>query len=141
MLIQQQLLGIIAFTLAFVVILAGIVGLIVQYKREKEQPEDTDERPPARVYRQSPCRIEKPLLDRVMRALQALRQRAEERQWPVDWTAYQHHEHLASKSFAEGNLLAAFQEYCRAMRPLTEVMLKNRGKDDNGPPVWSKNGQ
>src|SRR5262245_19676932 len=139
--VQQPVLGAVSFFLAFVVIVLGIVGLVLQYRRDKEAPEDHNDRPPPRVYRQADCRIEQPLLDRVVRAAQALRQRAEERQWPVDWTAYQEHDQLAARHLAEGQALAAFQEYCRAMRPLTETILRNRPKDETGPPLWDKNGQ
>jgi hypothetical protein len=81
------------------------------------------------------------LVDRIARATLALKQRAEERQWQPDWAAYQQHEQLAAKYLEQGNVQMAFQEYCRAMRPLTEAMLKTRNKDDTNPPIWEKNGE
>jgi serine/threonine protein phosphatase PrpC len=132
------------FLLATAAIIAGGIGLVLFYKQQKakveEEEEDDADRPPPRVYRQVSCRIDRPLVEKLVRANEALRQRAKERQWQPDWNGYQQHQDLAKQHFDEGDLVAAFREHCRALQPLIEVMLSNRGKDDPGPPVWERDG-
>jgi PPM family protein phosphatase len=132
------------FLLATAVIIAGVVGLVFYYKQHKakveEEEEDDADRPPPRVYRQVSCRIEPPLLEKLARADLALKQRATEKQWQPDWNGYQQHQQLAKKHRDEGDMVSAFREQCRAMEPLIQVMLSNRSKDDNGPPVWEREG-
>jgi protein phosphatase len=135
--LQLHALGVPVFLLAAAAIAAGVVGLVLQYRREQQsEPEEAEHRPP-KVYRQSPCRLDRPLLEKLARANQALKQRVTERAWEADWNGYQQHLDLAQKYQAEGNLPPAFREYCLAMRPLAEALHRHR-KDDNGPPVWDR---
>ncbi len=129
--------GVPAFVVAAAVIIAGIVGLVVHHRREKDRNDDGD-RPPPKLYRQAACRVERPLLDKLARAELALSERAAERQWDADWDAYRAHHALAEKHLGQGDLVAAFREHCRAMRPLIEALGRNRHKDDGLPPLWDK---
>jgi hypothetical protein len=135
-------LGVPAFVLAAVVIVAGIVGLVLHYKHEKIRAEnDEGERPPPKLYRQASCKIERPLLEKLIQAEIALKQRVTEHGWDADWTAHQVHHDLAAKHLGQGDVVAAFRESCRGMRPLIESINRNRHKDDGLPPVWDKNGE
>jgi hypothetical protein len=141
---EQQVLAMPVFLLAAAVIIAGCVGLVFFYKREQakvlQEEEDDSDRSPPRVYRQVPCRIELPLLEKLARATEALSQRAAERQWQPDWNGFQQHQDLAQKHLNDGDLAGAFREHCRALGPLIEVMLSNRSKDEPGPPIWERDG-
>jgi PPM family protein phosphatase len=130
------------FVVAALVLLVGMAGLYLEYRRQKQHSEEDDgDRPPPRAYRQAPCRIERPLLDKLTRAAQALKQRATEKNWAPDWNDYRQHEALAEKHLSRNDVPGAFREYCRAMRLLTETYHRHRTKEDPGPPVWDKNGE
>jgi protein phosphatase len=134
-------LGVPVFLLAAAVIIAGVAGLIVQYQREQKQTgaEDPEDRPPPKVYKQVPCALDRPLLDKLVRATQALRILLQEKKWETDWPTYERHREEAEKLLGANDLGGAFREYCRAMRPLAEAHHQHR-KDDNGSPPPLLNG-
>ena len=136
----QQLPGSVPlFLVAALAILAGLVGLGVDYFREKKRLDGEEEDATApRIHRKAPCRVEQPLLDKLARALELLRQRAEERHWEPDWNQYQGHTAAAGELLRKGDLVSAFREYCRAMLPLTRALEKQRKKEESFQPVWDK---
>jgi protein phosphatase len=136
--LQLHSLGVPVFLLAAAAIVAGVVGLVQQYRREQQtEPEEEEHRPP-KVYRQAACRLDRPLLEKLARATEALKQRVQEKGWEADWDGYQQHLDLAQKSQTDGDLDPAFREYCRAMRPLAEALHRHRKDDNGGAPVWDR---
>ena len=71
--------------------------------------------PPAKTHRRRACKIEWPVLDKLIRGLRSLRKRARENNRAVDWNLCQEHQALADKVLASNDLPGAFREYCRAM--------------------------
>jgi serine/threonine protein phosphatase PrpC len=132
--------AVLVFLLAVVAIVSGLAGLFSHYRREKEGLSlaggGMSTKP--HVYRTSPCRIEEALLEKLAKALAALHQRAGERNWEPDWTEYKEHHQLADDLRRQGDLSAAFREYCRAMLPLTQALGKHRNKEESFQPVWDK---
>ncbi|HXG11061.1 MAG TPA: protein phosphatase 2C domain-containing protein [Gemmataceae bacterium] len=133
-------LAVLMFLLAAAAIVGGLIALLVQHSRQKQRPveEEIDLSVEPNIYRQSSCRVEPLLLDKLARAVQALKQQAEEKQWDVDWVVYQRHHEAALCCQSAGQLEAAFAEYCRAMRPLTEALSRNRFTEGVLQHVWDK---
>ncbi len=133
-------LAVLLFVVALAAVISGLIGFFVHYQREQSKlPSDDDEhRPPARAHRQRPCKIEKPLIDKLVKALKTLRQRAEEKGWEPDWNQYQEHLTLADELLKTNDLTGAFREYCRAMLPLTRALQERRQKEEVFQPVWDK---
>jgi protein phosphatase len=130
--------GAAAFFLAACVIVAGLVGLIVHYRREKKRALEDGDPPELHVYRQSSCQLDEPLVEKLVKAIQSLKQRALERQWEPDWPAYDEHYALGEKYKTQGDRFGAFREYCRAMRVLMEALQRQRHKEEMFLPVWDK---
>jgi hypothetical protein len=127
------------FFLAMIAIVAGIFGLFQHYMREKDHSEFTQSRPGKPIiYRSAPCRVEPMLLEKLARALTVLHQQAGERHWDADWQEYEEHHKRADEFKQDGDLAAAFCEYCRAMLPLTQALGKHRHKEESFQPVWDK---
>jgi protein phosphatase len=125
--------------LAVAAIVAGGIGLFLHVRRERSREESEDEnRPPPRTHRRRPCKIERPLLDKLIRALRTLRQRADENKWEPDWNLFQEHHTAGDELLAKGDLPGAFREYCRAMLPLTRALHERRQKEEVFQPVWDK---
>jgi protein phosphatase len=139
--LQVAALAVPLFVLAGVALLVGLAGLFLEHRRQKERGDDDDDRPPPKVHRHALCRIERPLLDRLTKAAQALKQRVTERSWECDWNSFRQHEGLAEKHLKSNDVPAAFREYCRAMHVLSETYHRNRTKEDPGPSLWDKNGE
>jgi protein phosphatase len=119
-------------------VVAGSIGLWMHYQREASKPDEDEERPPAKAHRKRPCKIEKPLLERLKRALNTLQQMASDKGWQPDWTLLRESQEEAVRMETAGDVTAAFREYCRAMLPLTRAMHERRRKEEVFRPVWDK---
>jgi protein phosphatase len=126
------------FVFAVLTILAGLAGLARRYVREKRQPLLPTESRPLQVYRHMACRIERPLVDRMAAAETNLARWARTNNWPVDWEANQKHREQAEAAVKHGDMAVAFREYCRAVRPLTEVALRDRFKEEGFQSFWER---
>ena len=105
------------FTLAIVfassahgVIMGGVAGLIVtqtQEHRQRRQEPDTVE---LHLYRQTFCKVEQPLLDKLARAQAALEKRLREKAWDADWKACEDHRRQAEQFLRSGQMVDACRE-------------------------------
>ena len=138
---HQAELGLAAFLCASAAIIAGLVGLAIQSRREraKEVPVE-DEEPPVkpRIHRRSPCKVEAPILEKLHKALKTLRQKAEEKQWAPDWDEVDRHSAEAEELTKSGEVVGAFRALCRAMLPLTAALARHRNKGEDFNPRWDK---
>ncbi len=135
---QFRSVGMAFFLGATLAIVAGLVGLLIHYAREKRRQAAEPERPPPRIYRQVACPVERPLVDKLARAVEALRLQIEEKKWDVDWVSFEQHHALAQSLLSHDNLVDGFREYCRAMRGLAEAVQRQRPKGEQFQPVWDK---
>ncbi len=128
------------FLLAAGTVAAGLVGLGLHYRRERQehQEEEQETASPPRVHRRAACRIEQPLLDRLSRAVRVLKQRAADNHWEPDWSLFEKHYALAEDRARAGDLTEAFREYCRAMLPLSQALGRHRKKEEVFQPIWDK---
>jgi serine/threonine protein phosphatase PrpC len=126
------------FLLAALFLIAGLVGLLVHYKKEQRQLANAPEPPRIQVYQQTSCRIEQPLLDKLAKAEAILKQRVREKQWVVDWPAFQQHHDLAESLKTRGQLPDAFRELCKSLGVLADVLFKQRNKEEVFQPLWDK---
>jgi serine/threonine protein phosphatase PrpC len=126
------------FLLAALALVAGLVGLFVQARKEREQQQREGGRPRLKVYRSADARVDRPMLDRLAEAAAALEKRLREHKWEANWPCCQQHETAAAEFLRQGELSSAFREYCRAVRVLAEAFQRQRGKDEVFPPLWDK---
>jgi protein phosphatase len=128
----------ITFAVGAGAVLAGLTGLLLQYRKERRQAAEEESRDEPRIHRKASCRIEPALIDRLVRALKLLRQRAEEKNWEPDWAEFGEHHKAAEEASARGDLASAFREYCRAMLPLTRAFNRMRHKEESFQPLWDR---
>jgi hypothetical protein len=127
------------FVLAALSILGGLAGLAVNYFREQRISTTFNPEPrELKIYRQTQCRIDKPLVENLARAVAALHRFAKEKNWEVDWPAHQIHRDQAEAAQKKGDLVTSFREYARSIRPFTEAILKYRLKEDEFPAAWDR---
>jgi protein phosphatase len=128
----------IVFVLSAAAILAGLTSLAIHYLRDKDSQSSIPTGSGTRIYRHGPCQIDRPLLEKLIKAEETLTQRAREKQWEVDWQEFQTHHDLAENQLRQENLVAAFREFCRAMIPLTNAMEQYRNKEEVFQPLWDR---
>jgi protein phosphatase len=126
------------FALAVLVILTGIIGLVRHVGHERRRAAEEIEHPPPQIYRRSPCAIERPLLDKLIKAEQTLKERVIDKNWEANWSTFQQHHDLAEEQVKLNDLPVAFREHCRAIQTLLEVMQKQRQREEVFQPVWDK---
>ncbi|MGL4553788.1 MAG: PP2C family protein-serine/threonine phosphatase [Gemmataceae bacterium] len=120
-------------------VVAGLIGLGIHYQREQARGDDDEaDRPPAKAHRKKACKIERPLLDRLVKALKTLQQMATDKGWQPDWALFKESQDEAEKLLAAGDVSSSFREYCRAMLPLTRALQEKRHKEEVFRPVWDK---
>jgi protein phosphatase len=127
------------FVLGSAAIVAGLAGLFLHYHRERQRVTVEEDEPAApRIHRQTTCRVEPALLDRLIRAVRTLHQFAADKQWAMDWKSYEECAAAAESLLQKGDLVGAFREYCRALMPLTSALNKQRNKEESFQPLWDK---
>jgi protein phosphatase len=134
----HRLLAISAFAIAAGVILYGVTALFVSYNREVRRQPAEQHHPLPRIYRQTVCRVEQPLIDKVIRGIESMVQQIKDRSWEAEWVDFQSHHEQAQKLIAQGNLVEGFREACRAMRYLAEAVQRQRLRGENFPAPWDK---
>ncbi len=126
------------FVLAVAAIGTGLFGLGLHGSRDAA-PADAEPAPPQlHIYRSAKCKIERPLLDKLVKAEAALEQRLAD--VPADDVGRQFQEYraLAEKALAQDDLATAFREHCRAMHVLLRVFNSQRHREEVFLPVWDK---
>lgn len=125
------------FVLATAAIGIGLFGMGLHGQRATTIPSDPIKLSP-QVYSSARCQIEKPLLEKLVRATDAMRQRLSELQ--IEWNSsdYTLHRARADQLFQQGNLTESFREHCRAMHVLIRTFNQQRHKEEVFQPVWDK---
>jgi protein phosphatase len=127
-----------ALILAAVALLSGLAGLGFYYWQERRHSRQLSGDRNVNVYRQSPCPVERTFLDKLSTVEEGLRHLVTEKNWDVDWDAYHRHHQHSKALLNREDLVGAFREACRAVRPLTEAVQKNRFKEESFQPLWDK---
>lgn len=126
------------FVLATATIGVGLFGLGLHSPKEKARPEEDHDEKKLHIYRTADCRIEKPLLEKLVKAESALEQRMKELSANGATADYQEYRNRGDRALAEDDLAGAFREHCRAMHVLLRTFNAQRHKEEVFAPVWDK---
>jgi protein phosphatase len=128
------------FILAGMALFGGLIGLMVQNFREGRPSLDEEEEEPheACVYRQIPCTIDAPLLQRLALATRNLEESIREKGWQFDARVYQTHLSTAQRANTDGRARDAFTAQCRALLALMDVVGEQRGRGESFRPLWDR---
>lgn len=123
--------------LGLIAVGAGLTGLVVHTKRQKAEEAREPEIPHRQnIYRDYPCKIERPLVDKLLKMGTHLREQLEGRPYTVDWSSYKKYNEAAQQSLQEGDLLSSFRDQCRALLGLAQCFNKNRPREEGFKPRW-----
>ena len=128
--------GIIAFIVAGVALLVGILTLMVQNFRESRKAVDPPEERPLQVYRQTACPLDAAVYERLVQSAKSLEDSIKDKKWEYDAKAYQEKLKLAAAHFKQQRFPEAFREQCRAMLVLMEAVHRYRGRNEDFKPMW-----
>jgi protein phosphatase len=124
--------------LAILTIVAGFVGLVLHSRKEVEVQEEPAHEAPRvlNIYREYSCRIERPLLDKLLKLDSQLSEHLQSKPSVVDWETYRTYRASCEQLIGTGDLVAAFREECRAVAILAKVINSQREKNENFKPKW-----
>jgi protein phosphatase len=128
----------VAFVLATAAIGAGLFGLGLHSPRDRRPAEPEPAAPVLHVYRSAACRVERRLLDKLIKAETTLEERVPEIATDGSGREFQELRVAADKALAEGDLPTSFREHCRAMHILLRAYNAQRHKEEVFQPVWDK---
>jgi hypothetical protein len=125
-----------AFIVAALLLLGGLVSLVVQNMREGRPRPGAEEPREAAIYGKTTCSIDSTLLQRLAQATRNLHESIREKGWQFDDAAFQVHLTAAQRANEQGHARAAFAEECRALLVLMEVVHQRRGRGESFNPLW-----
>jgi protein phosphatase len=127
--------GLLVFLVAVAVVVAGLGGLALAYSRERQQQILETDHPAPRVYRQTSCRLERPLIEKLMQSVTNLEHQLREKNAELDWDAFHQQQERGERLVNDSNLAEGFREYCRSFRYLGDALHRQRRGEDFRP-VW-----
>lgn len=128
----------ILFLLAAAVIIGGLGGLIVHFRKEPEHVEIADETPrELRIYKKHPCPITAELIDKFLQLEAALIQTMKGQEVPADWEAHERLESAVKAGADKGNERDIFRARCRSLLFLSEAFHRARQKEESFRPSWT----
>jgi serine/threonine protein phosphatase PrpC len=123
--------------LAAVAVIAGVVGLFRHARRQRAEAERVPDPPPRlNVYREYPCKIERGLVDKLLKMGTHLKEQLDGRPVAVDWDGYRRLTESAQQHLKTGDLLASFRDQCRALLGLAAAFNKSRPREEGFKPKW-----
>jgi serine/threonine protein phosphatase PrpC len=136
---QANLMGaMLLFVVSAVIILAGLLGLFIQVKKEPEnQPlQAEDQARTLNVYKRHECAITQELAEKFAEVEKALAEGMMGQGVPVDWEA--HARIVAGAENPGGNSTASpeFRARCESLLFLAEAFHKSRHKQESFRPSW-----
>ena len=126
------------FVAAAIALLSGLAGLLWQNLRETKEEPIPVSKPPPRIQKETPCRLELPVIQRVRQAVETLEEWIKEKNWHVEWVKCLEHRTSGRLFEEQGNLAGAFRENCLALLLLMEAISKQRNKEESFKPSWDK---
>jgi len=118
---------------ASVAIIAGIAGLVLHARRQKQEA-DNDSEPPRRqnIYRDHVCHIDKHIVEKLEKLGANLIEQLDGKSIKLDLAEYQKHHEAARRYLQDGDLLVSFREQCRALYGLAHTFNQNRPREEAG---------
>lgn len=126
------------FLIAAALIVAGLIGLILQARNQSEMAETFEsDQPELRLYRDYPFAVDADAVARFTALENKLRQEVNSQSVTVDWAAHGQHTAEAETFAGKGDWLAAFRARCLAVQTIAIPYNKHRQKDEAFKPNWT----
>jgi serine/threonine protein phosphatase PrpC len=134
----DQVGAMIAFIVAVLSILGGVLTLTVQHIRETRRSRSKPDERVLQVYRQTVCPFDAALCERIIQSSKALEEEIRQKLWQYDVKGYEQHAKAAAQHFKQQHFREAFREQCLAMLLLMDTVHLYRNKHEGFKPVWDR---
>jgi protein phosphatase len=126
-----------AFAAAATLVVLGLGGIAWQARRAEDTGPDE---PKLNVYQRTRCAVEQPLVEKLARAEEAVRQKMSAAERAEAEPEVRPLRAEAEASLANKDLPGAFRAYCRAMLAAVRRYNRQHHKEEVFQPVWDKSG-
>ncbi len=127
------------FVVSALVIFAGLIGLVLDVKKEPSEdaaPSDNGPRT-LNVYKKHDCTLTPELTERFAQLESALAEGMKEQNIPVDWDAYAKVAAITDQTADPAHPSASFHARCDSLLFLAESFHKSRHKQESFRPSWT----
>jgi PPM family protein phosphatase len=131
-----QTYGISLFIVSVLCVLAGLVGVFLQRRTEKEEEARAIVSDSLQIYRRHSIQIDNTLINKLMQTETNLLELIREKGWPLEEAKLKSHQQQVAGSIKKNELIAAFKAQCQALALLTSKLRQNRTKDEQFKPNW-----
>ncbi|MCZ2344456.1 MAG: protein phosphatase 2C domain-containing protein [Bacteroidales bacterium] len=130
--------SILFFLIAACLIIAGLIGLILQARESSELTENPDDSPlELRLYRDYPFVLDGNAVSRLTVFETKLQQEVNQQSVAVDWAVHERYVAEVEAHASKGEWAAAFRARCLAVQTLAIPFNKHRQKDEAFKPNWT----
>jgi protein phosphatase len=116
----------------------GLFGLGLHGQQDDHATDEDPAPPKLRIYRSARCKIERPLVDKLIKAENNLDVKLREAEVEVNDAEYQKLRARGDQALGHDDLPEAFREHCRAMHVLLKSYNRQRQKIEVFQPLWDK---
>jgi protein phosphatase len=128
----------VAFTIAAVGIIAGLVGVFLQLKKEPEEPQAADDAPrELHVYKKHVCPVKKEFADKFAEVERILLDAMKSQNVSADWDGYAKLVAEAEAKLKKSDETEAVAARCRSLLFLADAFHKARQKEESFRPSWT----
>ncbi|MFT3881817.1 MAG: hypothetical protein QM703_19430 [Gemmatales bacterium] len=128
--------GIILFGLSVVLVLAGLVGVILQRRTDKQEEAQAIVNDSLQIYRRTPSQVDSLLINKMMQTEANLLELIKEKGWSFDQAQLGILQKSVADLIKKNELSAALRAQCKALSILTAKLRQHRSKDEQFKPNW-----
>lgn len=128
--------GMIIFAISVVIVLAGLVGVFLQRRTEKEAEARELATDALKIYRKSNYTIDATLVNKLMQTEANLLELIKEKGWEIEEAKHKQLQQAVAGHIKKNDLLSAFKTQCQALSLLTQKLRHHRSKDEQFKPNW-----
>lgn len=126
------------FLVSALIILAGLLGLFLQVKKEpSNQPQsDHEQQRTLNIYKRHRCEVTPELVEKFAEVEKSLTEGMMSQNVPVDWEAHARLLAVAETPGSQPNTPPDFRAHCESLLFLAEAFHKSRHKQESFRPSW-----
>lgn len=128
--------GIILFGLSVLLVLAGLVGVILQRRTDKQEEAQAIVNDSLQIYRRAPSMVDAALVNKMMQTEANLLELIKEKGWSFDQAQLSVLQKNVADQIKKTDLTSAFQSLCKGLSLLTAKLRQHRTKDEQFKPNW-----
>ena len=128
--------GMAIFGVSVAIVLAGLIGVFLQRRKEQKEEEQENVNSSLQIYRRSPIQVDAALINKLMQTEANLLELIREKGWNVEENKLKQLQGAVALHLKKNELIPALQKQCQSLSFLTTKLRQHRTKDEQFKPNW-----